>query len=171
MKIGILIENMFNMQEFLYPYYRLIEADHEPIVIGPEVDSYTAEHVPYVHASDVAARDVDPDDLAGLIVPGGYAPDRLRRHRAVLDLVRAVDGAKKPLGVICHASWVIISARIVEGRRLTAAASTRDDLENAGAHYVADERIVVEGNLVTAQSYPDVPGFMKAFLGVLPPPA
>jgi protease I len=165
--VGILLENMFNTQEFLYPYYRLQEAGIAPLVIAPEVGTFTAEHIAYKHAADVAARDVNAADLAGLIIPGGYAPDRLRRHPEILDIVRAVDGAGKPLGVICHASWVIISARIVDGRRLTAVSSTRDDLENAGATYVADERVVVDGNLVTAQSYPDVPAFMKAFLEVL----
>ncbi len=167
MKVGILIENLFNMQEFLYPYYRFVEAGLEPVVIGPEVATYTAEHIGYQHASDVAARDVDATELAGLIVPGGYAPDRLRRHAEILDIVRSVDGAGKPLGIICHGSWVGISARVVKGRRLTAVASTQDDLVNAGADYVADERVVVEGNLVTAQSFPDVPAFTKAFLDVL----
>lgn len=166
MKVGIFIENMFNTQEFMYPYYRLQEEGIEPVVIGPEVDTYVAEHIAYRHDADVAARDVDPDELAGLIIPGGYAPDRIRRHQSMLDIVRAIDAARKPLGSICHASWVIISARVVRGRRLTAVASTRDDLENAGAIYL-DERVVVDGNLVTAQSYPDAPAFTKAFLDVL----
>ncbi len=167
MRVGILLENLFNMQEFMYPYYRLIEEGIEPVVIGPEAATYTAESIGYQHTADVAAAAVDPASLDGLIIPGGYAPDRLRRYPAVLDIVRAVDSAKKPLGVICHASWVIISAKVVAGRRLTAVASTRDDVENAGGTYVADERVVTDGHLVTAQSFPDVPAFTKRFLEVL----
>jgi protease I len=165
MHIGIFTEDHFDDREFIYPYYRVQEAGFEPLVIGPEVKAYRSKEGLEVEA-EAAAAEVKADELAGLIVPGGYAPDRMRRHPAMLEIVRTVDAAKRPLGSICHAGWVLISARVVKGRRLTGHPSTRDDLENAGAHYHED-RIVTDGNLVTAQHYRDLPGFMAAYLEVL----
>lgn len=165
MQIGILIEDLFDDREFIYPYYRVQEAGYEPLVIGPEGKSYTSKLGLEVEA-DAAAAEVKADELSGLIIPGGYAPDRMRRYPAMLSVVRTVDGAKLPLGSICHAGWVLISAKVVKGRRLTGHPSTRDDLENAGALYDED-RIVTDGHLVTAQHYLDLPLFMKTYLGVV----
>lgn len=160
--IGIFIEDHFDEQEFIYPFYRIQEAGFEPLVIGPEVKTYASKSG-FAKKADVAADDISAPELAGLIIPGGYAPDRMRRYASMLRLVRELDDAGRPIGSICHAGWVIISARIVKGRRLTGHSSTRDDLENAGAVYL-EERVVVGGNLVTAQHYVDLPDFTKAFL-------
>lgn len=160
--IALLLEDHFDEQEFIYPYYRVQEAGFKPLVIAPEVKTYAGKTA-FTFAADAAAVDVDADQLAGVIVPGGYAPDRVRRYPAMLDIVHSLNEAGKPVGSICHASWVIISAKIVSGRMLTGHPSTRDDLENAGAHY-STERVVVDGNLVTGQHYRDLPMFMKAFL-------
>lgn len=165
MHIGILLEDHVDDREFIYPFYRVQEAGFEPLVIGPEAKSYRSKGgLPF--SADVAADTVKADELAGLIVPGGYAPDRMRRFAAMLDVVRAVDAAQQPLGSICHAGWVLISARVVADRRLTGHPSTRDDLENAGARFLED-RVVTDGHLVTAQHYRDLPGFMAAYLEVL----
>jgi protease I len=164
MQLGILIEDFFDEQEFIYPFYRLQEAAFTPLVIGPEVRRYRSKAGFEVKA-EVAATDIESDALAGLIIPGGYAPDRIRRHPAMLALVRGVNDAHKPIGAICHASWVIISAKIVKGRRVTGHPSTRDDLENAGALYQT-ARVVTDGKLVTAQHYRDLPEFMTAFLAL-----
>ena len=168
MKIAILIEEHFDEQEFIYPYYRVQECGYEAVVVGPETKTYHSK-VSFGQQADVRADEVDPDDFAGLIVPGGYAPDRMRRHKTMLELVRAVNSAQKPLGSICHASWVIISAKVVAGRRLTGHPSTRDDLENAGAIYLED-RVVVDENLVTAQHYIDLPAFTKTFVDLVMSP-
>jgi protease I len=160
--IALLLEDNFDEQEFIYPYYRVQEAGFKPLVVAPEAKTYVGKTA-FTFAADVAAADVDAQQLAGVIVPGGYAPDRVRRYPQMLDIVQSVNEAGKPVGSICHASWVIISAKIVAGRMLTGHPSTRDDLENAGAHY-STERVVVDGNLVTAQHYRDLPMFMKAFL-------
>lgn len=164
MQLGIFIEDIFDEQEFIYPYYRVQEAGFTPLVIGPEAKPYRSK-VGFEVVAEAAASEVSANALAGLIVPGGYAPDRIRRHPAMLALVRDIDEARKPLGAICHASWVIISAKVVKGRRVTGHPSTRDDLENAGAVYLTD-RVVVDGNLVTAQHYRDLAGFMAAFLAL-----
>lgn len=166
MRIGIFIEDLFDEQEFIYPLYRVQEAGFEALVIGPEVRKYHAKDG-FGRKSDKAAEQVKAKDLAGLIIPGGYAPDKMRRYPSMLQLVQTLNADNKPIGSICHASWVIISANIVRGRKVTGHPSTRDDLVNAGAHY-SEERVVVDNNLITAQHYLDLPGFMQAFLRAFP---
>ncbi len=164
-KVAILIEDLFNEHELLYPYYRVQEAGHAAVLVGPEAKAYKSKAGLSMPA-EVAAGALDPAEIAGLVIPGGYAPDRLRRHAAILELVRAVDRAKKPLAAICHAGWVMISAGIVKGRRLTGYFSIKDDLVNAGALYL-DEAPVVDGNLVTARDPGDLPVWLGPFLKLL----
>jgi protease I len=109
----------------------------------------------------VAAGDFD-----ALVIPGGYAPDKLRRSAEVLDLVRSFDDAGKPIAFICHAGWVPISAKILKGRRATSVAAIRDDMENAGVDWV-DEATVVDGNLISARTPADLGPWMKALLAAL----
>ena len=161
--IGILLEDYFDEREVVYPFYRVQEAGFAPLVIGPKVGSYHGK-TPFSFEAKAAAADLKADDLAGLIVPGGFAPDRIRRHRSMTDLIRAIDQQNKPLGAICHAGWALISAGVIKGRSLTGFSSIREDLENAGANYLENERVVIDGNLVTAQHADDLPGFMQAFL-------
>jgi len=161
MKVGILIEEIFDEREFIYPYYRVQESGLEPVVIGPESRAYKAKSG-WMARADVAAHEVKAAELAGLIIPGGYAPDRLRRSADVLELVRAIDEAGKPLAAICHAGWVLISAGVIKGRRLTGYHSIKDDLVNAGADYV-DEPLVISGNLITSRGPADLPVWVRAF--------
>ncbi len=162
MTVAVLIEDLFNEFELIYPYYRVQEAGYRALLVGPEARVYKSKAGLALKA-DRTAREVRAEELAGLVIPGGYAPDRLRRHAEVLELVRAVDRAKKPLAAICHAGWVLISAGVVRGRTLTGYFSIKDDLENAGASY-KDEAPVVDGNLVTARDPRDLPVWMAAFL-------
>lgn len=113
-RIGILIEDYFDEREVIYPYYRLREAGHEPVVIGPRVGAFHGKSS-YTTEATATSRDTRAAELAGLIVPGGFAPDRMRRDTAMLDLVRQVDAAGKPLGAICHAGWVLVSSGITRG--------------------------------------------------------
>lgn len=162
-QIGILLADLFDEREFIYPYYRVLEAGHTPLVIGPEARTYQAKSG-FAWKAEVAAEEAPP--LSGLLIPGGFAPDYLRRSPAVLALVRRVAEEGKPLGAICHAGWVLISAGLVRGRRVTGFFSIRADLENAGGLY-QEEGVVVDDTLVTAQGPKDLPGFMQAFLGLL----
>jgi len=162
MKVGILIEELFDEREFIYPFYRVQEGGLEPVVIGPESRGYKAKSG-WMARATAAASEVKASDLAGLVIPGGYAPDRLRRSEAVLELVRAIDEAEKPLAAICHAGWVLISAGVIRGRRLTGYRSIKDDLTNAGAHFV-DEPVVISGNLITSRGPADLPVWMRAFI-------
>jgi protease I len=115
---------------------------------------------------DAAAADVSADDFDAVIVPGGYAPDKLRRYPAVLDLVRGVFEQGRVVAMICHAAWVPISAGILKGRTATCVPTIKDDLINAGATYV-DQKVVVDGNLISSRRPADLPAFCRAIIAGL----
>jgi protease I len=115
---------------------------------------------------DVAAGDLEPAELDGLVLPGGWAPDKLRRYPVVLDLIRAVHEARRPIGIICHGGLLAISARIVAGHRATGSLGVRDDLVNAGATWV-DEPAFRDGNLVWGRVVEDIPAFCRELVGAL----
>lgn len=164
-KVGLLIADLFNEFEVIYPYYRLKEAGYEVLLIGPEAKEYHSKFGLPLQAETKAAE-VDPNELVGILVPGGFAPDFMRRDPPTIDLVRKVHESGKPVAAICHAGWVIISAGIVKGRRVTGFMAVKDDLINAGGKYL-DEPVVVDGNLITSRKPEDLPLFMKEFLGKL----
>src|SRR5215470_158721 len=153
----LLAADDFEDSELLYPLYRLREEDAAVTVAGLDDRPVTGKkgHGP------VAAGDFD-----ALVIPGGYAPDKLRRSEAVLGLVRAFDEAGKPIAFICHAGWVPISAKILKGRRATSVAAIRDDMVNAGVDWV-DQATVVDGNLISARTPADLGPWMKALLAAL----
>lgn len=164
-KVAVLVAEMYNEFELWYPYYRLIEAGYEPVLVGPDRVVYSSK-AGLPAAAAVAARDASADDFAGLIVPGGYAPDHMRRDPALVDLVKQICEAGKPVAAICHAGWVLASAEVVSGRRVTSFFAIKDDLIHAGAEW-EDAEVVVDGNLITSRTPDDLPAFMKAFLGAL----
>ncbi|NPB03249.1 MAG: type 1 glutamine amidotransferase [Thermotogae bacterium] len=165
MKVAILVENLYDEREFIYPYYRLQEANYEVVVVGPKSEIYRSKMGLEVKA-DIGAEAIKAEDLDALVIPGGYAPDRLRRYSRILELVRRMDELGKPIGAICHAGWVLISAGIVSGRRLTGYYSIKDDLINAGAVYL-DEPLVVDRNLVTSRGPYDLKFWVKGIINVL----
>lgn len=159
----VLAEDQYEDLELQYPRLRLEEAGFTVQVAGPEKGAtYTSKHG-YPVTADVAFEDVAVEDVKVLVVPGGYAPDRLRRHAACLALVSNASNNGAVVASICHGGWVPISAGIVSGKRLTSVSAIRDDLVNAGAEWV-DEGCVEDGNLVTAQVPKDLPEFMKTIL-------
>ncbi len=99
-------------------------------------------------------------------MPGGWAPNKLRRFPEVLALVQHMEESKKTIGQICHAGWVLISAKILQGKKVTSTPGIRDDMENAGAKWL-DEPVVVDGHLVSSRRPPDLPEYVKAFADVL----
>jgi len=115
--------------------------------------------------TDAAAADLSAGDLDVLVIAGGFGPDKLRTDEGVKALVRGMDEQGKPIGFICHAGWVPISAGIVEGRRVTSVPAIADDLRNAGAQW-EDAEVVVDANFVTSRRPPDLPAFMRALIGV-----
>lgn len=164
-RIAIFAENDYEDLELWYPYYRLVEAGAQVRLVGPEAKTYTSKHG-YPVKAEVAAADVSAADFDGVVVPGGFAPDRLRRYPAVLDLVRGVFEKGGLVAAICHAAWVPISAGIMRGRRATCVSAIKDDLINAGATYL-DEEVVVDGNLVTSRTPADLPAFLPAIIKTL----
>ncbi len=165
-KIAILIEDMFNVFEFWYPYYRLKEAGAEVVVVGSgRTEVFTGKPATECRA-DVNAADVSAKDFDGLVIPGGYAPDMMRRHASMVDLVKDMHQNNKLVAAICHAGWMLASADILQGKTITSFYAIKDDLVHAGANWV-DQEVVVDGNLVTSRTPDDLPAFMKAVIEVL----
>lgn len=161
-RIAVLAEDMYEDPELWYPYYRLQEEGAEVTIVGPEAKAYASKHG-YPAQATLAANQTGPADFDAVIVPGGFAPDRLRRYAPVLNLVRGVFEKGGVVGAICHAAWVPISAGILKGKRATCVAAIKDDLVNAGATYV-DEPVVVDGNLVTSRTPADLPYWLPALI-------
>jgi len=165
-KVAILAEDMYEDPELWYPYYRMREAGAEVTLVGPKGGAtYQSKHG-YPVQTDVAAEEVEGADFDAVIVPGGFAPDRLRRYEAVLRLVREAHDAGRVVAAICHGGWVLISAGVVKGRRVTGVVAIKDDLANAGATYL-DEEVVRDGNIVTSRVPKDLPAFCRTILTAL----
>jgi deglycase len=164
--ILLFVHDVYEDLELWYPKIRLEEAGFKTVVAGPEKHAtYLGKHG-YPCKADISYDAVTPSEFSGLVIPGGYAPDKIRRIPRALEIVRELDRAKKMIAFICHAGWVPISAKVVKGRRLTAFLAIRDDLENAGAIY-EDKAVVIDGNFVTSRTPADLPAFAKGMLEVL----
>ena len=164
-RIAILAEDMYEELELWYPYYRLVEEEAEVKIIGPETKEYQSKRG-YPVQVEFAADKVKADDFDGVVVPGGFAPDRLRRYPAVLNLVRGVFKKGGVVASICHGAWVLISAGIMKGKRATCVSAIKDDLINAGAIYL-DQEVVVDGKLVTSRTPQDLPAYLPAIITAL----
>lgn len=160
-KIAILVEELFNVYEFWYPYYRLLEAGAEVVVVGSgRTDKYNGKPGTDVQ-QDVSADDVKAADFDGIIIPGGFAPDMMRRYPAMVQLVAEGVEQGKVVAAICHAGWMLASAKVLNGRRVTSFFAIKDDLIHAGADWV-DEAVVVDGKIITSRTPDDLPDFMRA---------
>ncbi len=167
MKKGvILIEDLYNEFEFWIPYYRLLEAGVEMTVAGTKADATYKSKIGLPATSTAAAADLDGADFDVLVIPGGYAPDRMRRDPGMIKLVQEADRAGRLIAFICHAGWLPISAGILKGRTVTGFFSIKDDLVNAGATYV-DRPVVRDGNLISSRTPSDLPDFCRAMVGAL----
>ncbi|MEJ7812177.1 MAG: type 1 glutamine amidotransferase domain-containing protein [Gemmatimonadaceae bacterium] len=161
----ILVGPEYEDLEVWYPKLRLEEAGYETPLAGTGERTYRGKHgYPCTEVAHV--RDYPASGLVGILAPGGWAPDKLRRDRDVLARVREVHEAGGLVATICHGPWILISAGIVRGRRLTSTVGIRDDVVNAGAEWV-DEPCVIDGNIVSARVPKDLPAFAKGMLRVL----
>ena len=165
-KVLILAADDFEDMELLYPLFRLREEEVTVTVAGLDDHPLRGKKGYGPLAVDATVGQVAASDFDALVIPGGYAPDKLRRSETVLDLVRAFDDAQKPIAFICHAGWVPISAKIIKGRRATSVGAIRDDMVNAGADWV-DQATVVDGHLISARTPADLGPWMKALLHAL----
>lgn len=165
-KIAVLVENVYEDLELWYPVLRLREAGHDAVIIGPEEGvTYKSKHG-YAAVSDMAIGDAKSKHFSGVIVPGGYAPDKMRRYPKMVQLVRDMDNAGKLVASICHGPWVLAEADIMRGRNFTCVRAIKTDIVNAGGIF-HDEEVVVDRNLITSRTPPDLPAFMQAILQFL----
>jgi len=164
-KVAVLAEDMYQEMELWVPYYRLKEEGAEVKLVAPEKKTYKSKNGYPVNA-DVAAADVSAKDFDGVVIPGGYAPDMLRRYPAILSLVRDCFNQGKPVAAICHAGWVPASAGILQGKKATCFFAIKDDVIHAGATYV-DQEVVVDGNLITSRTPNDLPAFCRELVKAL----
>lgn len=165
-KVLSLVSADFEDLELWYPVLRLREAGYEVVLAGENAgETFKGKYgVPAI--SDISFAEMNPDDYAAVLVPGGWAPDRLRRYPEVIRLIRKMDKEGKPIGQICHAGWVLISAGILQGRSVTSTPGIKDDMENAGAVWI-DAAVVVDNHLISSRRPPDLPEYLKAFIEVL----
>ncbi len=165
-RIAILAENLYQEMELWVPYYRMKEEGAEVKVVGSKgAQSYTSKHG-YLVTVDVQAESVSAVEFDAVIVPGGYAPDLMRRSPAMVKLVREAFQQGKVVAAICHAGWMLASARVLEGKTATSFFAIKDDVINAGATWV-DQEVVVDGNLVTSRKPDDLPAFCREIVNAL----
>jgi protease I len=165
-RIAVLVEKFYEDLELWYPVLRLREAGHDVKIVGPKKgETYASKHG-YPAKADTAAADVTASDFDAIIIPGGYSPDHMRRHKAMVDLVTTAAEQGKILAAICHGPWMLCSARCLSGKRTTGFFAIRDDVENAGGVWV-DEACVRDGNIITSRTPDDLPAFMQGILGAL----
>ena len=164
-RVAILAEDDYQEVELWYPLYRLREAGAEVRVVGPRTSTFKSK-LGYPVEADLSAESARPEDFDAVVIPGGYAPDRMRRHPAMVDFVRRMAEQGRVVAAICHAGWMLASAGVVRGRRVTSFFSIRDDMVNAGAEWV-DAEVVVDGNLVTSRKPDDLPAFCREVIRLL----
>ena len=164
-KIAILVENDYQDQEVWVPLYRLREEGYETVVVGPSAANYLSKYGCPIQAQ-LAASGAKADDFLGVIVPGGWAPDRLRQHPSVLKLVKDLFDRRRLVAAICHGGWVLASAGVAKGKRLTSYITIKDDLVHAGAEWT-DQEVVRDGTLITARKPDDLPAFCREIVKTL----
>ena len=164
-RIAVLLAPGVEDLEFYGPYMRLQEEGAEVIGAGISLEPVTGKNGLKI-IPDVTVDTLKSDDLYALVVPGGWAPDKMRRHKEVTDLVKEMDEAGKTIGIICHGGLVPISAGILKGRRATGSKGIKDDLVNAGATWV-DEAAFRDGNLVWGRVVADIPDFCRELVAAL----
>ena len=164
-RIAVLLAPGVEDLEFYVPYMRLQEEGAEVVGAGLDLEPVTGKNGLKI-TPDVTVDSLDSKDLYALVIPGGWAPDKLRRHEVVTNLVKEMDAVGKIIGVICHGGLVPISAGILEGRRATGSKGIKDDLVNAGATWV-DEAAFREGNLVWGRVVADIPDFCRELVAAL----
>jgi protease I len=165
-RVILLAEEMYNEFEYWYPLYRLREAGVEVVTVGSGSADIYKSKLGLPCKVDTSADQVSAADFDGIVIPGGYAPDHMRRCPPMVNLVKDLFEAGKVVAAICHAGWMLASAEILEGRKVTCFFAIKDDLIHAGANYV-DQEVVVDGNLITSRMPDDLPAFMRAVLEAL----
>lgn len=165
-RIAVLVDTAYQEMEVWYPYYRFQEAGAECVFVGAEAGKTYSSKVGYPATAQLSYDAVSAGDFDGVVIPGGYAPDHIRRHAKANQFVKDMDAQGKLVAAICHGGWVLCSAGILKDRRATCFFAIKDDVVNAGAEY-EDAEVVVDQNLVTSRKPDDLPAFCRAAIKVL----
>lgn len=165
MRVAILVDDNYQVLEVWYPYLRLREDGIKTVLVGIEKKEYKSKEG-YPALGEVSIDQAKVDDFDGVIIPGGYAPDILRRFDKVNKFVKELYNERKLVAAICHGGWVLISAGILKGKKTTSFSAIKDDMVNAGAEFF-DKEVVVDGNLITSRNPYDLPAFCKKILKFL----
>jgi len=165
-RIAVLVDNLYQEMEVWVPLYRFREAGAEVVVVGAQAGATYTSKLGYPCKADKSYDEVDAKDFQGVVCPGGFAPDHIRRYPKALKFVHEIDAAGKLVAAICHGPWICVSAGILRGRKATSFFAIKDDVVNAGADW-SDEEVVVDRNLVTSRKPDDLPAFCHAALRVV----
>jgi len=165
-KVAIMVDQMYQVLEVWYPYYRFLESGLEVNLVAAQakMEYYSKEGYPCI--SEVAAGRADAGDYDCMVVPGGFAPDFMRRSTEVIKFANDMVNAGRIIAAICHGGWLLCSTRIFEGKKATCFMAIKDDIINAGAEYV-DSECVVDKNLITSRKPDDLPAFCSTILKAL----
>ena len=165
-RVAILAENHYEDQALWYPYYRLREAAADVFVVGTGTGTVYASKHGFPVKVDAEAATVDAAQFDLIVIPGGWAPDLMRRSAAMVNLVREAHAQSRLVAAIGHAGWLLCSANIVRGRRVTSAKSIKDDMVNAGGIWIDDE-VVRDGSIITSRRPSDLPAFSRTIVDAL----
>lgn len=164
--VALLVEESYQVLEVWYPWLRLKEEGIPVRVIGSGTKDIYPSKEGYPIKVDASIQDVQPQDFSGVIIPGGWAPDFLRRHERIVNFVRQLYLDQKIVAAICHGGWLLVSANVLKDKKATCFFAIKDDLIAAGAKYL-DEETVVDGNLVTARKPEDLPKFTATIIKLI----
>jgi protease I len=165
-KVVLLTENLYQELELWVPYYRLKEEGAEVVVVGSGSNrTYTGKYG-YPIEVNKEAKEIDVSKFDGVVIPGGYAPDVMRRYPEMVRIVREAHQKGKVIAAICHAGWMLVSAGILKGKKVTGVSAIKDDLVNAGANYL-DQEVVRDGTLITSRKPDDLPAFCREMIEAL----
>ncbi len=165
-RVAILVDQQYQEMEIWYPLYRLREEGARVVTVGAASGAVYPSKVGYPCKADVSWDDVKAADFDGVIAPGGFAPDFIRRHVNAINFVRDFNSQGKLVAAICHGPWVLCSADVLRGKRVTSFFAIKDDVVNAGGIW-EDSEVVRDGNIVTSRKPDDLPAFAVACIQVL----
>jgi|SRR5918992_5876745 protease I len=163
-KVAFIVDELFEDSELKFPYDRVKEAGHEPVIVGlKRGKTIEGKKGKETITTDAAITDVDAADFDALVIPGGYSPDKIRGNSGMVQFTRDIAAAGKPVAAICHAGWMLAEADLVDGKTVTSFSSIKTDLKNAGANWV-DQEVVEDGNIITSRTPDDLEAFTKTLL-------
>jgi protease I len=165
-RVAVLVEDLYENLELWYPVLRLREEGAQVFIVGPKAGETYKSKEGYPAKADKSAEEISADEIDAVIIPGGYAPDRMRRHETMVKLVREAAQKGKIVAAICHGGWMLAEADVVRGRTVTSFFAIKTDLINAGANWV-DKEVVRDGNIITSRVPSDLPAFMRTIIEAL----